>query len=273
MGKQMRFENSKPTIIAVRAGVRMARISKNPAPGASPHRFNRTNAFRMNTFSPAQHGFNKLVLEVYRTGGSEALNKIKNFYEHFREQDRDNHLKHQCLLLAGDVLERQGDFTSASTMYRDILLEKSSSDDAYLLVVQKAAAVLQKLDKRHEAVLLIERVLHQPQRNPLQVLYLMALYTGMADPQAEMPAVFGPLFGWVCTGLDVQPASPDLKTAIPALAAGAREEGKALSLLFATAGEVSKAENVQRLNTFIDQARVKPFREEARRYLASLQAR
>ena len=227
----------------------------------------------MNTPSPFQDGFNQLVLDVYRTGGSEALDKIKHFYEAHREQDRDNALRHQCLLLAGDVLTQQGDLTGASAMYRGILMEKESLDDAYLLVVQKAAAVLQRLDKQREAALLIEHVLEQPQHNPLQALYLMAQYIGMADPPAELPAVFGPLFGWICTTLDVQPAGTDLKTAIPALAAGAKAEGKALTLLFASAGEASKAENVQRLSTFIAQARVKLFRDEAKRYLDSLQGR
>jgi tetratricopeptide (TPR) repeat protein len=227
----------------------------------------------MHTPSPLGDGFNKLVLDVYRTGGPEALDKIKQFYEAHREHDRDHTLRHRCLLLAGDLLTQQGDLAGASAMYRDILLEKTTPDDAYLLVVQKAAAVLQKLDKQREALLLIEHALEQPQHNPLQALYLMAQYIGMADPQAGLPAVFGPLFEWVCTTLDVQPAGPDPGTAIPALAAGAREEGKALTLLFASAGEASKAENVQRLRTFIAGARVKLFREEAKRYLDSLQAR
>ncbi len=220
-----------------------------------------------------QDGFHKLVLEVYRTGGVEALDTIKKFYEQYREQDRDNHLRHQCLLLAGDVLERQGDLISASAMYRDILMEKSSPDDSYLLVVQKAAAYLQKLNNQPEAALMIEHALYQPQHNPLQVLYLMAQYMGLAGPQAGLPAVFGSLFDWVCTTLEVQPPGTDPRAAIITLADESRKEGKALTLLFATAGEVSKNENVQRLNTFIDQAKVKLFREEARRYLASLQAR
>jgi tetratricopeptide (TPR) repeat protein len=226
----------------------------------------------MNTFPRLQDGFNKLVLDVYRTGGNEALDKIKHFYEAHREHDRDNALRHQCLLLAGDLLTQSGDLAGASALYRDILMEKESPDDTYLLVVQKAAAVLQKLNKQREAALLIEHVLQQPQRNPLQALYLMAQYMGITDPQTELPAVFGPLFEWICATLEVQPPGTDPKTAIPALAAGAKAEGKALTLLFATAGEVSKAENVQRLTTFIGQARMKLFREEAKRYLDSLQA-
>jgi hypothetical protein len=101
----------------------------------------------------------------------------------------------------------------------------------------------------------------------------MALHVDMADPQAALPAVFTPLFEWVCSALDVQPAGTDLRAAIATLAAESRNEGKALTLLFATAGEVSKAENVQRLHTFIAGAKVKPFREEAKRYLDSLQTR
>ncbi len=227
----------------------------------------------MNTPSSFQDGFNKLVLEAYRTGGSEALDKINNFYQAYRAQDQDNRLKHQCLLLAADVLARGGDLAGASATYRDILREKSSPDDAYLLVVQKAASVLQQLDKQPEAALLLEHALHQPQRNPLQALYLMALYVGMADSQAALPAVFTPLFEWVCAALDVQPDGADPKTAITTLAVETKREGQALSLLFASAGEVSKAENIQRLNTFITQAKAKPFREEAKRYLDSLQAR
>jgi hypothetical protein len=227
----------------------------------------------MHTPSSFQDGFNKLVLDVYRTGGSEALDKINTFYQAYRAQDPDHHLKHQCLLLAGDVLERGGDLAGASALYRDVLREKASADDAYLLVVQKAASVLQRLDKQPEAALLIEHALHQPQRNPLQALYLMAQHVALADPQAALPAVFTPLFEWVCAALDVQPADTDPRAAIAALAGETRQEGKALTLLFASAGEVSKAENVQRLHTFIAQARVKPFREEAKRYLDSLQAR
>jgi tetratricopeptide (TPR) repeat protein len=227
----------------------------------------------MNTSSSFQDGFNKLVLDVYRTGGSKALDKINNFYQAYQEQDRDNHLKHQCLLLAGDVLVKQGDLAGASAMYRDILREKASPDDAYMLVVQKAASVLRQLDKQPEATLLLEHALHQPQRNPLQALYLMALHVDTADPQAALPAVFTPLFEWVCSALDVQPAGTDLRAAIATLTAESRNEGKALTLLFATAGEVSKAENVQRLHTFIAGAKVKPFREEAKRYLDSLQTR
>ncbi|MBD0254899.1 MAG: hypothetical protein ICV83_04195 [Cytophagales bacterium] len=227
----------------------------------------------MNTPSSFQAGFNQLVLEAYRTGGPEALGKIRNFYEAYRAQDRDNHLKHQCLLLAADVLARGGDLAGASALYRDILREKSAPDDSYMLVVQKAASVLQRLDKPQEATLLLEHALHQPQRNPLQALYLMAQHVDTADPQAALPAVFTPLFGWVCAALDVQPAGPDPRTAISTLAAETKREGKALSLLFASAGEVSKAENVQRLNTFIAGAKARPFREEAKRYLESLQAR
>jgi hypothetical protein len=227
----------------------------------------------MNPASSFQDGFNKLVLDVYRTGGSEALDKINHFYQAYRAQDRDNHLKHQCLLLAADVLVQGGDLAGASALYRDILREKSSPDDSYLLVVQKAASVLQQLGKQPEATSLLEHALHQPQRNPLQALYLMAQHVGMADPQAALPAVFTPLFEWVCAALDVQPADPDRRAAIATLADETKREGKALSLLFASAGEVSKAENVQRLNTFIAQAKAKPFREEAKRYLASLQAR
>ncbi len=227
----------------------------------------------MHTPSSFQAGFNKLVLDVYRTGAPEALDKINNFYEAYRAQDPDHRLKHQCLLLAGDVLVKGGDLAGASALYRDILREKTSADDTYLLVVQKAASVLQQLDKPQEATLLIEHALHQPQRNPLQALYLMAQHVALADPQAALPAVFTPLFEWVCAALDVQPAGTDPRAAIATLADESRREGKALTLLFASAGEVSKAENVQRLNTFIAGARVKPFREEAKRYLDSLQAR
>jgi len=227
----------------------------------------------IHTASPFGDGFNQLVLDVYRTGGSEALDKIMDFYEAHRAQDQDHQLKHRCLLLAGDVLERQGDLTGASAVYRDVLREKASPDDAYMLVVQKAASVLGRLDKQPEAALLIEHALHQPQRNPLQALYLLDQYVGVTDPQAELPAVAGPLFGWVCTALDVQPAGADPRAAIATLAATAKAEGKALTLLFASAGEVSKAENVQRLHTFIAGARVKLFRDEAKRYLDSLQAR
>lgn len=232
-----------------------------------------TNPSRMHTASPFGDGFNKLVLDVYRTGGSEALNQIQHFYEAHRAQDQDHQLKHRCLLLAGDLLERQGDLAGASAVYRDVLREKASPDDAYMLVVQKAASVLRRLDKQPEAALLIEHALHQPQRNPLQALYLMDLYVGVADPHAALPAEIGPLLGWVCTALEVQPAGTDPKAGIATLAATAKAEGKALTLLFASAGEVSKAENVQRLHTFIAGATVKLFRDEAKRYLGSLQAR
>jgi len=205
-----------------------------------------------------------LVSEIHKVEPNKALEMLQSFYKKHETSDVNNYLKDLVNYWVAEILQKQGQLKEALALYLELFSRCEITSSQYITSLNQIASVLVLLQRKEEALILVEAYLNKEINHWQGYLRLLQWYVDNLDVNdIGKLEDFRLQINHIQEELGIKLESGSLKDDVIYLAKENKSSNHRLMELNVTCSKVAKDVGIQMLTDYINTEKIRLYRQQA----------